>query len=87
MPGLSPEVLNWEPHLALSPGGDGLDAYRAIAAGALAHLAPAGRLMVEIGPNQGADVMALFAAAGLQSLRVLPDFDGRDRVVCAQAPG
>lgn len=84
---LDPGVLNWEPHLALSPGGDGLDAYRAIAAGALAHLAPAGRLMVEIGPNQGADVMALFAAAGLQSLRVLPDFDGRDRVVCAQAPG
>lgn len=84
---LDPGVLNWEPHLALSPGGDGLDAYRAIAAGALAHLAPAGRLMVEIGPRQGADVMALFAAAGLQAPRILPDFDGRDRVVCALAPG
>ena len=84
---LDPGVREWEPHLALSPGGDGLDAYRAIAAGALAHLAPAGRLMVEIGPSQGADVAALFTAAGLQALRVLPDFDGRDRVVCAQAPG
>ncbi len=29
-----PEVREWEPHLALSPGGDGLDAYRAIARGA-----------------------------------------------------
>jgi len=84
---LAPGVLDWEPHLALSPGGDGLDAYRAIAARALAHLAPSGRLMVEIGPRQAADVAALFASAGLQSLRVLPDFDGRDRVVCAQVPG
>ncbi|MBL8563460.1 MAG: peptide chain release factor N(5)-glutamine methyltransferase [Gemmobacter sp.] len=84
---LDPGVLEWEPHLALSPGGDGLDAYRAIAAGALAHLAPAGRLLVEIGPKQGTDVAALFTAAGLQALRILPDFDGRDRVVCAQAPG
>ena len=86
MAALDPGVLEWEPHLALSPGGDGLDAYRAIAAGAPAHLAPAGRLMVEIGPRQGAAVTALFAAVGLQALRILPDFDGRDRVVCAQAP-
>ena len=84
---LDPGVLAWEPHLALSPGGDGLDAYRAIAAGALAHLTPAGRLMVEIGPKQAADVSALFAAAGLQGVRCLRDFDGRDRVICAQAPG
>ena len=24
MPGLAPEVRDWEPHLALTPGGDGL---------------------------------------------------------------
>ncbi|AMY68960.1 HemK family modification methylase [Frigidibacter mobilis] len=33
MAALDPEVRDWEPHLALTPGGDGLDAYRAIAAG------------------------------------------------------
>ena len=86
MAALSPDVLEWEPHLALTPGGDGLDAYRAIAAGAQAHLRPGGRLMVEIGPAQGADVAALFAAAGLAEIRVLPDFDGRDRVVAAIRP-
>ncbi|MBI1217517.1 MAG: peptide chain release factor N(5)-glutamine methyltransferase [Rhodobacteraceae bacterium] len=86
MPALAPEVRQWEPHLALTPGGDGLDAYRALAVGAGAHLAPGGRLMVEIGPTQGAAVAALFRAAGLQGVVVLPDLDGRDRVVAATAP-
>jgi release factor glutamine methyltransferase len=85
MAGLSPEVLLHEPHLALTPGGDGLDAYRAIAAGALAHLRPEGRLVLEIGPTQAAAVVALLQAAGLTRTAVLPDFDGRDRVVIAFA--
>lgn len=87
MPTLAPEVRDWEPHLALSPGGDGLDAYRAIARGAGARLMPGGRLLVEIGPTQGAAVSALFAAAGLDGIRILPDMDGRDRVVAAVKPG
>jgi len=81
MADLSPEVRDWEPRLALTPGGDGLAAYRAIAAGCGAHLAPGGRLVVEIGPTQGAAVAALFAGAGLSLVRVRPDMDGRDRVV------
>ena len=78
---LAPEVRDWEPHLALSPGGDGLDAYRAITAGVMAHLAPGGALLVEIGPAQGAAVQAMFRAAGLLHVDVLTDLDGRDRVV------
>ena len=35
---LAPEVRAWEPHLALTPGGDGLQALRVILAGARAHL-------------------------------------------------
>lgn len=84
---LEPEVRDWEPHLALTPGGDGLDAYRAIARGAPARLMAGGRLMVEIGPLQGAAVAALFAAQGLVDIRVLPDMDGRDRVVSAVKSG
>ena len=86
MASLDSDVRDWEPHMALTPGGDGLDAYRAIAAGAGAHLGPGGRLLVEIGRSQGAAVSALFTAAGLGQVRVLPDLDGRDRVVCAEAP-
>lgn len=87
MPTLAPEVRDWEPHLALTPGGDGLDAYRAIARGAGARLMPGGRLLVEIGPTQGAAVATLFGAAGLEEVRILPDMDGRDRVVAATKPG
>ncbi len=87
MAGLAPEVRDWEPHLALTPGGDGLDAYRTIARGAGARLMPGGRLLVEIGPTQGKAVSTLFAAAGLSGVRILPDMDGRDRVVAASKPG
>lgn len=86
MPALSPEVQR-EPHRALTPGGDGLDAYRAIANAAPAHLNPGGRLIVETGPTQGAAVTQLFAAQGLIDIRILPDLDGRDRVVIARQPG
>ncbi|WP_137112382.1 peptide chain release factor N(5)-glutamine methyltransferase [Rhodobacter sp. SY28-1] len=87
MPELAPEVRDWEPHLALTPGGDGLEPYRIIARDAPARLMPGGRLLVEIGPSQGAAVSALFTRAGLEQVRVLPDMDGRDRVVAAVKPG
>lgn len=81
MPGLAPEVRDWEPHIALSDGADGLGAYRIIAAQAPDHLAPGGRLLVEIGPTQGAAVSALFLAAGLENIAVHADLDGRARIV------
>ncbi len=86
MAGLAPEVRDWEPHLALTPGADGLAACRIIARGALSRLMPGGRLLLETGPTQGAAVCALLAASGLPGARILPDLDGRDRVVLAEAP-
>ncbi|WP_284162843.1 peptide chain release factor N(5)-glutamine methyltransferase [Frigidibacter sp. SD6-1] len=87
MEALAPEVRDWEPHLALTPGGDGLGAYRAIAAGAGARLMAGGRLLLEIGPAQGQAVAALLAAQGFESAAILPDLDGRDRIVTATKPG
>lgn len=84
--GLADEVRNHEPRMALTDGGDGLGAYRRIAAGVMAHLAPGGRLVVEIGPTQAAAVMALMAQAGLTGLRVVPDLDDRARVIVAHHP-
>lgn len=86
MPDLAPEVRGWDPEIALTPGGDGLDAYRHILRGAPQLLAPGGRLLFEIGPTQAQAVSALVAAAGLRDIRILPDLDGRDRVVAARAP-
>ena len=84
MAALSPEVREWEPRAALTDEGDGLSAYRAIAAGAGAHLLPGGWLAVEIGPTQGAAVAALMAAAGFSKIALRQDLDGRDRVVMGQ---
>lgn len=87
MAGLSPEVRLHEPHLALTPGGDGLEPYRIICATAPAFLTAAGRLFVEIGPSQGAAVAGFFKAAGFGAIEILPDMDGRDRVVSGRCPG
>lgn len=85
MAGLAPE-LHHEPRMALTDEGDGLSAYRVIVPGAVAHLKPGGRLMVEIGWQQGAAVADLFGHAGFDGVRILPDLDGRDRVVVGVWP-
>lgn len=85
MADLSPDVRDWEPRGALTDGGDGLSAYRAIAAGAARHLTPGGAVLAELGATQGADVAAIFAGAGART-SLLPDLDGRDRVVLAEFP-
>lgn len=78
---LSPEVFHHDPHLALTPGGDGLAPYSVLARGAMMHLCEGGRILVEIGWKQGTAVAAIFQEAGLRDVKVLPDMDGRDRVV------
>ena len=85
MPDLSPDVRLWEPRLALTPGGDGLEAYRHILRDIGAVLAPSGRVLFEIGAGQGSAVAALCRSAGLRAVTVLQDMDGRDRVVSAIA--
>lgn len=84
LPDLEDEVRQHEPEMALTDGGDGLSAYRAIARGAPRHLVPGGRILVEIGTTQGAAVSDIFAHAGLSGICVLRDLDRRDRVVAAQ---
>lgn len=81
MDGLSPEVREYEPHLALTDFGDGLSAYRALTRQAAALLRIDGRLIVEIGPTQGPAVSELFRDAGLEDVTIVADLDGRDRVV------
>jgi len=72
--------LRAEPAAALSPGGDGLDALRAIIAGAPAHLRPGGWLLVEHGWDQGGAVAALLADAGLVDRVDHHDLGGNHRV-------
>ncbi|OSP55425.1 peptide chain release factor N(5)-glutamine methyltransferase [Pseudoruegeria sp. SK021] len=87
MPGLSVDVRQWEPSMALSPGGDGLAPYRRILPDAMGLLVDGGRVLVEIGPTQGPQVAQIAKDSGLVNVRILPDLDGRDRVVTAQRGG
>lgn len=80
---LSRDVLDWEPHAALTPGPLGLESYRALIPQAADLLAAGGRLLLEIGPTQGAEVASLCVNAALEDVYVRPDLDGRDRVVTA----
>lgn len=81
---LSPDVRNWEPFLALTPGGDGLASYRTIASVLDQFLADEGLALFEIGHTQGADVVSIFQAAGFANVAVSKDMGGKDRVVAVK---
>jgi len=78
---LSPDVRNWEPFLALTPGGDGLASYRTIASMLDQFLADDGLALFEIGHTQGTSVVEIFKAAGFANVVVSQDLGGKDRVV------
>jgi release factor glutamine methyltransferase len=73
-------ALRHEPRLALTPGGDGLDAIRAIVAGAPPALRPGAWLLLEHGWDQADAVRALLDAAGFGSVQTRPDLGGQPRV-------
>lgn len=78
--------LRFEPIRALTPGGDGLDALRAIVAGAPARLVAGGWLAVEHGYDQSDAVRTLFAAAGFEAVEARRDLAGIPRVVAGRKP-
>jgi release factor glutamine methyltransferase len=80
---LMPEVARFEPKLALDGGPDGLVAYRTIATAAPALVVPGGRLLVEAGEGQAAEISRIFASAGLAIEVPWKDLAGIDRVVSA----
>ncbi|MEJ2136381.1 MAG: peptide chain release factor N(5)-glutamine methyltransferase [Desulfofustis sp.] len=83
--GMQPEVIDFEPCLALDGGRDGLQLINSILAALPALLAPGGDLFMEIGAGQGAAVTTLFresACADLyQSIDIIKDYGGRDRLL------
>ena len=77
---LQPEILGFEPAVALTDNGDGLTFYRRINE-LLPHLlTPGGLLAVEIGFGQSPAVVEIFSS-GLRDIQVVKDYSGIDRVV------
>lgn len=82
---LEPEIVRFEPRLALDGGPDGLACHRELAASAPRLLRPGGWLALEVGPGQAEAVQALFTAApGLAVPPVVRDLAHRDRVCLAR---
>ncbi|MFM7123609.1 MAG: peptide chain release factor N(5)-glutamine methyltransferase [Fluviibacter sp.] len=85
-PHLAGDGVRFEPRLALTDESDGLDAYRALALGAFAHLKPGGWLLVEHGHDQSAAVAALWLQAGLVNVSGRQDLSGNPRMTGGQKP-
>lgn len=90
--GLQKEVRDYEPHLALDGGADGLNPYRDIIKHAPLYLKEGGILVLEIGHTQKQQVYGIFEKYAemwdLRKVGTMPDLAGRDRCVYAriQAP-
>ena len=77
-------VRDYEPHLALHGGEDGLIFYREIIRNYAPALKPGGYLCFEFGMGQGNDVCALLEAAGFTVMERAKDFNDIERAVLAQ---
>lgn len=74
--GLSAEVIDHDPHLALFAGADGLDAYRLVMPACARRLAKGGRAYIELGYGQAEAVSALAEAASLEVVARHDDLAG-----------
>jgi release factor glutamine methyltransferase len=80
---LAPEVSAFEPRIALAGGGDGLDAYRALAPQLPGLLSDEGRTCLEVGQGQAVKVGAILEECSLRVLGVARDLAGIERCVTA----
>lgn len=70
---LQPEIVLYEPHLALDGGEDGLDPYRIISQNIHKHLNPNARILVEFGQNQHDDVSEIFGSNNFKLISYYKD--------------
>jgi release factor glutamine methyltransferase len=83
---LDRDVVDYEPHLALDGGADGLDAYREILTHMANVLAANGLLAFEIGEGQADAITALASGAGLNLRAARQDLSNILRVLVFDRP-
>ena len=81
---LEPSVRDFEPHLALDGGNDGLDFYRAITRNYSRLLKPEGYLCYEFGMGQGNAVCDILESENFRILERKKDFRQIERAVLAR---
>lgn len=80
---LEKDVKDYEPHLALDGGDDGLVFYRTISKNAYNILKDNGIIVYEIGFDQADDVCEILKNEKYTHIKVIKDFAGHDRIVTA----
>lgn len=86
-PEMRPNVLGWEPHMAIfAPDRDPLAFHKAIAVTALRLLAPGGSAIVELNTEIADETAAVFSAAGFSQVEIVKDLFGRPRFVSFHRP-
>lgn len=78
---LDTSVKDYEPHLALDGGEDGLDFYQTISGKWKDALVPGGRLYFEVGIGQADSVLRIMRAQGFGDIQVVKDLHDIPRVV------
>jgi release factor glutamine methyltransferase len=81
VPSLCPDIKNFEPHVALTGGADGLAILRRLVKAAPGWLAPGGILAMEVGAGQAERVAKGLAAFGFLEVTQTKDYGGIDRIV------
>ena len=81
IPKLAPEVRDWDPHVALDGGPDGLNFYRRIFAESSPLLAERADVVLEVGDDQAEAVLELGRCAGYDILGTHQDLTGTRRTV------
>ncbi|MDE6954673.1 MAG: hypothetical protein K2P18_02770, partial [Oscillospiraceae bacterium] len=81
IPRLDPSVRDYEPHIALDGGEDGLKFYRAVAKKWKRALKPGGKLAFEVGFDQAPAVEYILAEHGYQDIQTTLDPGMHWRVV------
>ena len=81
---LQAEVRDFEPHIALTDGGDGLSIIEKIISDTPEFFKPDCYLLLEIGFNQSFKVKEMFDEKIWQTVEFLPDLQGIPRMVKAR---
>ena len=81
---LDPSVKDYEPHLALHGGTDGLDFYRSIVKHYTPALKKGGYICFEYDPSQGDDICEILEENGYTVLERVRDYNDRERALLAQ---
>jgi release factor glutamine methyltransferase len=85
--GLQREVRDWEPRIALTDFGDGLEFYRRLLNDAPARLKPGGHLICEMGYNQSERIIDLIGTTAWSRHHLLHDLQGIARTIVLQRRG